>query len=158
MAGMMGNPREARRLGARAARMVRRHRPRVEAFAWRSLAQAHRISGRPRRAERLARRALRLAERVQPAELEWCRVELGRVLAASGDWEGAGHVWGSPLPERQPAASAGAVMALALSGRAALRTGREDLARERLAAAQAWLRDRPTPHLSAFALLLRAEI
>ncbi|HEY3215012.1 MAG TPA: sigma 54-interacting transcriptional regulator [Candidatus Eisenbacteria bacterium] len=156
--GLTGRARAARRHARAAIALTRAHRPRSEAYAWRSLAQAHRIAGRLVRAERAARRALSRATDLSPEDLDWCRIELGRVLAASGAWSQAEEVWETArqLVTSPDSVAAGALEVLA--GRAALRKGRPDRASARLKAAQVWLENHPGPYVAALARVLEAEL
>ena len=157
--GLTGRPAAARAQGRAAVRLTRRHLPDREPFAWRSLAQAHRITGRLARAERCARLGLTLAmKRSNPFELEWGRIELGRIWAATGRWQEAGELWERALSATQAAGSPGRTMLQLLAGRAALRLGEPERATRHLADADGWLADRTAPYPAALSLQLRAEI
>ncbi|HKQ57300.1 MAG TPA: sigma 54-interacting transcriptional regulator, partial [Candidatus Eisenbacteria bacterium] len=156
--GLTGRARNAVPHARAAVRLSRRHLPDLEPYAWRSLAQAYRIAGRHLRAERYARRALALAMRVgSPYELEWCRIELGRVWIAVGRWQEAGDMWGRALEAGHGAEMIGRTVLHTLAGRAALRGGAHDVAADHLDKAQAWLASRSAPYAAALAEQLRAE-
>ncbi len=141
-----------------ALRMVRRHERSFEAYAWRTLATALRVSGRPGAALRAARRALQVAESASPShDLAWCRFEYGVACSHLGRWSEAGHVWERGLAECASDRLPAPILA-ALSGRAAVRAGRFDEAAARLAEAEAWLANRRSPYAAAHVQQLHAEL
>ncbi len=157
--GLMGRPRPALRRARAAIRLARRHRPRLEASAWRALAQAHRTAGRLSRAERAARHGLALAVKLGlPSEQDWARIELGRVKIAAGRWKEAGEIWDHALETPRPAGSVEAAVLSVQSGRAALRRGDHATAATRLAAADASLQGGAAGYATALADQLRAEL
>src|SRR3989442_66704 len=90
--------RRAAEPGTGSGRSARWGCPERGRVAWRALPHAPRNQGRLRRAGLAARRALALAHRAaQREELMWCRIEFGRVLAASGRWKEAGQLWDRTL-------------------------------------------------------------
>jgi transcriptional regulator with GAF, ATPase, and Fis domain/tetratricopeptide (TPR) repeat protein len=157
--GLTGRPAAAGDQGRAAVRLTRRHQPDFEPAAWRSLAQAHRIAGRSARAERCARHGLSLAmKRSNPFELEWGRIELGRIWSAAGRWKEARDLWERALAAPQAAATSGRAVIGALAGRAALREGDPGQAARRLEACDDWLAEIIAPYPAAIAQQLRAEI
>ncbi|HET7226177.1 MAG TPA: sigma-54-dependent Fis family transcriptional regulator, partial [Candidatus Eisenbacteria bacterium] len=115
-------------------------------------------NGAYRRAERLARRALELAERRGWREERlWCRVELGRALAARQRWSevaalagaGRGDDPGMLLPE---------AWLNALDAEAALNEDRAERVSDRLGQLEDFLMAHPAPHLEATAEMLRAAL
>ncbi len=157
--GLTGRARSAAHQARAAVRLARRHQPDLEPFAWRSAAQAHRVGGRLAGAERCAWRALNLATRVAtPYEVEWCRVELGRVWIAAGRWQEAGALWAAALTDGDSAGSIGTTVLRTLAGRAALRDSAVDRAATRLGDADRWLAGRTAPYAQALADQLRAEL
>jgi Nif-specific regulatory protein len=157
--GLMGDASNALREARAALKLCRVHAPQLLDFAWRSLSQALRNAGRLRLAERYAQRAL--ARRMRGSGDEggdWCRIELGRVRAARGDWARAGALWERPLAEARPIGSLDRAVLAALAGRAALRRGAFEVAAARLEAVDAWLAGHAAPYAAAIAELLRAEL
>jgi transcriptional regulator with GAF, ATPase, and Fis domain/tetratricopeptide (TPR) repeat protein len=144
---------------ARAARrMVRQHQPLMEAYAWRTLATALRVTGRARRGLRVARRALVLAEgQKSDSDLAWCQYEYGRACAVRGRWAEAGAVWERGVAESGAEELARPILATA-SGRAALRAGALQVAADHLASAEAWLEGRSALYVKAHVDQLRAEL
>jgi Nif-specific regulatory protein len=144
---------------ARAAlALARRHQPLWEAFGWRVVAIACRVTGRARHAVRAARRAVHVAKNLaEGSELAWCRYEYGRACVARGDWSGAGAVWELGFHEASPDLNVSPILAAA-AGRAALRAGDLVLAASRLAAAEAWLPRRLAPYVLGHVEQLRAEV
>lgn len=152
--GLLGQPRAARRHARSAVRLCRQFRPDLEAYAWRSLAQAERIAGRLRAAEHAARRATQRAA-AQGEERHWCRLELGRVFAARGQWREAREIWGRGV-------AAGDSLPQALlrieTGRAALRGADLPAARALAEQVAGWMGDHASPFAAALLDLLRGEI
>lgn len=156
--GLCGRPHEAMRHSLAAVRLCRAHMPGRRMGARRALAQALRIQGRLA-AERVAQRAVDNALRMgNTDEMDWTRVELGQCLAATGRWREAGAVWSDAAPATRPVDSIAAAALHLLAGRAALRQGEMDTARERLAAVDAWLDGHPALYMAALADQLRAEV
>ena len=156
--GLTGRPARALRQARAAVRLTRAYLPRLEPFAWRSLAQAHRIAGRLRRAERAAARALAMAGRAgRSVDLDWCRIEYGRLCAAAGRWPEAAGVWARSLEAPRSVGSVAAVLLSSLSGRAAVRRRDFAGAASRLAQCGSWLAGRRAPYAAAHALQLEAE-
>jgi Nif-specific regulatory protein len=157
--GLSGRGRFAAREARAAIRLARRHVPEMEPSAWRSLSQAYRAGGRLARAERCAWRALDLAGRVGSRhELDWGRIELGRIWIAAGRWDEAGALWAAALEDGEPAGSIGSAVLLTLAGRAAVRGRDYDRARALIGRADGWLADRAAPYAAALADQLRAEL
>jgi tetratricopeptide (TPR) repeat protein len=157
--GLTGRPRSAQRRARAAIRLSRSFLPGMEMFAWRSLAQAHRIAGRLRRADRAARRALNLSMAASyGTELDWARIELGRVWMTAGRWDQAGELWDRAIAAPRAHTSVGHTVLLTLSGRAALRRQDEVAALERLTEAEQWLAGHESPYAAALANQLRAEL
>src|SRR5262249_52732694 len=100
--GLTGRVRDALHEGHAARRLTHRHARVIESFAWRSLSQAPRVAGRLARAERCAGRAMNLAARSTTYEMEWCRIELGRVWSAAGRWPEAESLWAAAAHDRAP--------------------------------------------------------
>ena len=140
--------------------LARTHRPSSEAFAWRVLATACRVSGRARSGWRAARRSLQLAHRLgQDFDLAWSRYEYGRACAGLSHWAEAGGVWERGLAECPRDQLAFPILATA-AGRAAVRAGQPGEAASRLLSGEAWLQGRstPTPYVLAHVQQLQAEI
>jgi transcriptional regulator with GAF, ATPase, and Fis domain len=156
--GLTGRATRALRQARSAVRLTRAYLPRIEPFAWRSLAQAHRIMGRPRRAERAARKALMLALQLRlDEELDWSRIEYGRLCEAAGRWKEAEDVWSRALESPRAHGSVGAIVLAALAGRAAVRRRDFEAVAARLSTCDEWLRGRPAGYANAHVLQLRAE-
>jgi Nif-specific regulatory protein len=156
--GLTGRPARALRQARSSVRLTRAYLPRLEPFAWRTLAQAHRIAGRSRRAERAARRAV--SQAMKPGlegELDWCRIEYGRRSAAAGHWKEAEEVWNRAFEPQRPRGSVAAAILAALTGRAALRRRDFETASNRLATGEAWLAGRDAPYAAAHLAQLQAE-
>ena len=157
--GLSGRRATALRHAHHATRLANAYFPEREALAWRSLAQAERIAGRRARSLAAARRALTLSSKfADPNDHDWCRIELGRALAAAGRWAEAGRVWNAALEEGRPAATIGRRVLLALAGRAALRRGDLEAAGARLAAVEDGLSKQEAPYALATAATLGAEL
>ncbi len=140
-----------------ALRAMRRHERHQEAYGWRTLATALRVTGRAHASLRTARRALHAAERSgQSGELAWCRIEYGLACARLGRWPEAARVWERGSAEADPEPSTTPILA-ALRGRAALRAERLAEAEARLAEAERWLEGRSAPFAEACVRQLRAE-
>ncbi|HET7249115.1 MAG TPA: sigma 54-interacting transcriptional regulator [Gemmatimonadales bacterium] len=156
--GLLGYPHPARRCARAALRLARAHAPAYESFAWRALAQAHRIAGRLVMAERGARRALAVAvRRGDDEEIRWCRVELGHVLAEKEEWSQLGSLCGVDAAADLPASAAEAMLGC-LAGRAALYRNLVGPATSTLRQLQAWLAMHDAPHVRAHVYQLEAEI
>ena len=159
MDGLTGRAGAAVHQARAAVRLTRRHLPHAEPYAWRSLALAHRIAGRLTRAEGCARRALALAMRnADGFELDWCRIELGRTWIDAGRWQEAGDLWERALSSSGSGTSVGRNVLTTLSGRAAIRLRRLEMAEARMAAAETWLKGRAAPYVAALADQLRVEL
>ena len=157
--GLAGRRAAALRHGHHAVRLASAYFPDREAFAWRALAQAERIAGRRGRALAAARRAEALSAKFgEPNEHDWCRIELGRAMAAAGRWDEAGRVWNAALGADRSVVTIARVVLLALAGRAALRRGELEEAAARLGAAQAALSKHGAPYSAAMIETLRAEL
>jgi Nif-specific regulatory protein len=157
--GLTGRPRSALHHGRAAVRLARRHLPDSEPYGWRSIAQAHRIAGRLARAERCARRGLALAMRAGHAlQLDWCRIELGRIWVAAGRWPEAGELWARALDATANGDSLGQTLLAILAGRAAIRRTDTAAAAASLASAERWLGSHTAPYAAAVADQLRAEL
>ena len=157
--GLTGRPARALRQARASVRLTRGYLPRLEPFAWRTLAQAHRIAGRTRRAERAAGHAVSLAIKFGlEGELDWCRIEYGRSRAMTGRWKEAEEVWNRALAAQRPRGSVAAAILAALSGRAAVRREAFDTAAARLASGETWLVGRTTPYAAAHILQLKTEL
>jgi len=156
--GLTGHATRALRQARTALRMSRLHAPYLASFAWRSLAQALRVTGRVSHAMRASVRAIAAATRMgNSIELDWCRIENGRACAAAGRWAEAEAVWMQSLKETRPSGSLALALLAALCGRAALRRRDFECAASRLASCEAWLEGRIAPYVTAHALQLRAE-
>jgi len=159
MDGLTGRAGAAVHQARAAVRLTRRHLPHAEPYAWRCLALAHRIAGRLARAERCARRALALAMRnADGFELDWCRIELGRTWIDAGRWQEAGELWERALSSSGSGESVGRNVLTTLSGRAAIRLRRLELAEARMADSGTWLKGRAAPYAAALAEQLRVEL
>ena len=157
MSGMMGDSRRALRASRRAGALLKSYWPRARDFGLRTRSQALRISGHARRARAPARFALRLASNSSVEEQDWCRLELARTLAATGNWPAAAEVL-DPFLNLIDDSSMGAAIGVIFSARALLRLGQLEKAKRKLAGAEAWLENHVSPHASAFAELLRCEL
>jgi tetratricopeptide (TPR) repeat protein len=116
---LSGRPSRARRRARTAHRLMRAYLPRLEPFACRVLAQAYRSSGRLAAAERAARAAISGAIRLGlGAELEWARLEYGRIRAVTGAWTEAEAVWDTALAAAGERAGQSVVLLAVASGRA----------------------------------------
>jgi transcriptional regulator with GAF, ATPase, and Fis domain len=157
--GLTGRARSALYHGRAAVRLARRHLPESEPYGWRSLAQAHRIAGRLGRAERDARRALSMSMRTGDAfQLDWARLELGRIWIAAGRWPEAGDLWDRALGSEVTRESPGQTLLALFAGRAAVRRKNVTAAAARLASADAWLGEHAGAYATAMADQLRAEL
>jgi Nif-specific regulatory protein len=154
--GLTGRTREARRHARAAVRMTREAYPSMQAMAWRSLAQANRISGRLVAADRLARRSLAVAG-TPLDERDWGRLELGRTLLARGRAAEARALLGSAA-ELEAITTLGRAALVLLVARAALRLGDVAAAQKLLVAAESWRADRPLAYLAALESQANAEI
>jgi Nif-specific regulatory protein len=140
-----------------ALRATRRHERGREAYAWRTLATALRVTGRTGASLRASKRALDTAERAaQPSELAWCRIEFGLACKRLGRWSEAARVWECGSAEADPAQTTTPILA-ALRGRASLRAEALDEAEARLAEAERWFEGRSAPYAEACVRQLRAE-
>src|ERR1043166_8366425 len=89
-----GRGARALRGARRLLRLVRRHQRFLEPYAVRAISLAARSAGRTRLAARACRRMSALAEKTDTlVELQWSRIEYGRLFAGSGRWEKARDLW-----------------------------------------------------------------
>ncbi|MBI5171227.1 MAG: sigma 54-interacting transcriptional regulator [Candidatus Eisenbacteria bacterium] len=154
--GRAGRARHRARI---ALRLTRAYLPRLEPFAWRVLAHACRIMGRLGPADRAARTAISGALRLGlGVELDWARLEYGRVRAAAGAWPEAEAVWARALESAGTREGASVAMLVVARGRAQVRRGDFGAASASLARAEDWLAGRATPYVAAHARLLGAEL
>ncbi len=156
LTGRAGRARHRARI---AVRLTRAYLPRLEPFAWRVLAHAARIAGRLGVADRAARSAISGALRFGLAvELDWSRLEFGRVRATAGAWAEAEGVWTRAL-EAAGSREGQSVSLLALAcGRAQVRRRDFAGAEASLARARRWIDAHPMPYAAAHARLLSAEL
>jgi Nif-specific regulatory protein len=156
--GLVGLPRSARRHARTAIRLCARYQPMSRPYAWRGMAVAERIRGRLRAAERAARRALSLSQESYLDDVQWSRLEFGRIAAARERWDEAARVWESAMsrdPQMRSAATAFAVVSL---GRASVRRGDRAGAEGRLTQVDQSEVHRSHPLLGAFTRALKAEL
>jgi transcriptional regulator with GAF, ATPase, and Fis domain len=157
--GLAGRRGAALRHARHAIRLAGAYFPDRESYALRSLAQAERIAGRRGRALAAARRALAVSAKFpDPNEHDWCRIELGRALAAAGRWNDAGRVLEAALEESRPVITIARVVLLVLAGRAALRRGDLEAAHTRHAAARDALAQHAALYSTAMVEALGAEL
>lgn len=157
--GQLGYARPALQRARAAVRLARAHALAYESFAWRTLAQAHRVGGRLASADRAARRALTLAFRRGPEEeIRWCRAELGFVLAEKGEWAEISGLCAVDPVAPAPPSTASEAMLLSLAGRAALHRNLTGPAKTMLQQLRDWAAEHDAPALKAAALQLEAEL
>ncbi|MCC6651240.1 MAG: sigma 54-interacting transcriptional regulator [Candidatus Eisenbacteria bacterium] len=156
---LSGRPSRARRRARTAHRLMRAYLPRLEPFACRVLAQAYRTSGRLAAAERAARAAISGAIRLGlGAELEWARLEYGRIRAVAGAWPEAEAVWDTALAAAGERDSQSIVLLAVASGRARIRRRDFDGALTQLERAERWLASNRVPYAAGHARHLSTEL
>ena len=157
--GLMGHSRRALRRARAAVRLTRAFARPSQAAAWRSLAQARRISGQPAAALRAARRALAHASELKwKPETEWSHIECARLYALAGRWTQAGEIARAAAAPGADPDSIGSVILATFIARSDLRRGDPDAAEQRLAGCVPWLSGRAAPYAGAHVLQARAEL
>jgi transcriptional regulator with GAF, ATPase, and Fis domain len=156
---LLGRLRSARREARAAIRLARSYLPALEPAGWRALAHVHRSRGRLHAAGGAAARALELAvARSSVAEIGWCRLEYGAVLAARHRPAAAAAVWQGALAETPGEMASLRCRHAAAAGIAALQAGDADRAGAMRAVAEAWVAGLVSPLARAAADHLRAEL
>jgi transcriptional regulator with GAF, ATPase, and Fis domain len=154
-----GRGARALRGARRLLRLVRRHQRFLEPYAVRAISLAARSAGRTRLAARACRRMSALAEKTDTlVELQWSRIEYGRLFAGSGRWEKARDLWRAGWAEHPVADSIGSCILSLLLGRAEIRARALAEAERRLDGVQSWLKTHRAPYVQAHALQLSAEL